>query len=311
MGGPMDKFLEEYQNGNVLVTIFDDGTKVREYLDPNSINIVHPESIDIKITNYCDLGCVYCHEESTTKGSHGYLEELAGVLSELPSGVELAIGGGNPLSHPDLVPFLQYCKSKGFIANITVNQGHLKTYYDLIHDLITKDLIKGIGISITSNNWTWVKNVKELSNNVVYHVIAGVNNPQILNELLAIDKKNCKVLVLGYKDFGFGTKYFSEHNKKVDSNLLDWYHKIPNYFGEMTLAFDNLAIEQLNIKSRLSKEKWDTFYMGDDFTFTMYIDAVKKEFSPTSRTLKNRESWGNVSLLDYFQIMKDPAKLND
>ena len=88
----MDNVLCSYQNGNVKVIILNDGTKIREFED--APNIVHMESIDVKISNYCDLGCPFCHEESTTSGKHADLERLKLILEELPAGIELAIGGG-------------------------------------------------------------------------------------------------------------------------------------------------------------------------------------------------------------------------
>lgn len=50
--------LYKYQNGNTTVTILYDGTKIREY--ENSPQVVHPESIDVKITNHCNKGCFFC-----------------------------------------------------------------------------------------------------------------------------------------------------------------------------------------------------------------------------------------------------------
>ena len=41
--------------------------------------------------------------------------------------------------------------------------------------------------------------------------------------------------------------------------------------------------------------------MGDDFCFTMYIDAVKQEYAPTSRS-KDRISFNDCSLLEYFTV---------
>ena len=101
------KELFKYLNGNTSVVIYQDGTKVREILDIESNGFIHPESIDVKITNYCDMGCLYCHESSTTSGTHANLERLLKIIKCLPSGVELAIGGGNPLSHPDLISFFK------------------------------------------------------------------------------------------------------------------------------------------------------------------------------------------------------------
>ena len=39
--------------------------------------------------------------------------------------------------------------------------------------------------------------------------------------------------------------------------------------------------------------------MGDDFCFTMYIDAVKQQYAPTSRSAE-RVSFEDCTLLEYF-----------
>ena len=146
----------EYTNGNTQVTILSDGTKIREY--EGTPIIVHPESIDVKVTDYCNMGCQWCHESSTTKGKHADLVRLLEVIECLPAGVELAIGGGNPLSHPEIFWFLHELKDRGIIANLTINQGHLKPFQKLLQLLIEEDLVKGVGVSITNNNFTHVFN---------------------------------------------------------------------------------------------------------------------------------------------------------
>ena len=78
--------LGEYQNGNYKVTIFDDGTKIRETDDDKFIS-EFPECMDVKITNYCDMGCPYCHENSTTNGLHGDILQVDFInsLQHLPN----------------------------------------------------------------------------------------------------------------------------------------------------------------------------------------------------------------------------------
>jgi hypothetical protein len=288
------KEISSYANGNTSVKIFSDGTKIREFSGQPAI--IHPESIDVKITDYCDMGCAYCHESSTLQGKHADLNKLMLVLDDLPAGVELAIGGGNPLSHSDLIPFLLACKMKGFICNITVNQGHLKMFQDLLSSIISDRLVYGVGISITSANYKYLSPILDITDNVVYHVIAGVNNITVIDSLMDIGKY-CKVLVLGYKYFGFGVGHY---NDDIQISLKQWRKQIRNYVGKCTLSFDNLAIDQLNIKRLFTKDGWEKFYMGDDFCFTMYIDAVKQQYAPTSRS-KERRSFADYSLLSYFQ----------
>lgn len=294
--------LAKYANGNTVVTIFDDGTKIREYEGEPIVE--HPESIDVKITDWCDLGCAYCHESSTKAGLHGDLNTLLDVLSELPKGVELAIGGGNPLAHPCLLNFLVELKSKGFISNITVNQLHLKKHRILLIDLIERELVNGVGISISNNNFDSVKPFVAMTSNIVYHLIAGVTPVETATSLLKF--KNAKILLLGYKIFGFGKTFYG---KSVEDKIRAWRKALPSFIGKCTISFDNLAIEQLNVRRLFTDEGWEKFYMGDDFCFTMYIDAVKEQYAPTSRS-ERRKSFDECSLLEFFKDKKQHPVLS-
>lgn len=99
-----------FKNGNFRTTIFEDGTKIRfsneDIFIPN-----RPENIDVKITNFCNMGCPYCHEDSSINGIHGNIINSS-LFDTIEPYTELAIGGGNPLSHPDLIPFLEKLKEK-------------------------------------------------------------------------------------------------------------------------------------------------------------------------------------------------------
>lgn len=295
--------LHSYENGNTFVTIYSDGTKVREY---EGIPLPeYPETIDIKITNACDLGCGWCHEESTVDGNHADLNALYEQLKELPKGIEIAIGGGNALSHPDLSAFLVKVKRLGLIANLTVNQGHIKKDHALIKGFLFTELIKGLGISRSNPSQDIMQEIMDLkksTNNIVYHVICGLTDINIFDKILEQDNK-AKILILGYKDFGRGTAY-RVHRHFIDENIWKWSMLLPAYFGKCLLSFDNLAIEQLDVRRFFTKERWETFYMGDDFNFSFYIDAVEQKYAPTSRS-SIRTPWSSIK--KYF--MENRGKL--
>jgi hypothetical protein len=255
--------------------------------------------MDIKITNYCDLGCKFCHEMSDTVGKHADLDKLLTVLQELPPGVELAIGGGNPLSHPDIFDFLRKLRQMGFIPNMTVNQRHLKRHLSDIKKMLREELIFGLGISINNTELNEVKELMKITKNIVFHLIAGVNSVKEIEWLRKLDY--CKILVLGYKQIGRGADYFST---EVKQNMMFWNAFVGMYLSEGALSFDNLAIEQLYIKQMMTEEEWDRYYMGDDFTFSMYIDAVNQQFAPSS-TSRERESFDKYSLIEYFQKFRN------
>lgn len=299
------QLLHSYTNGNTKVSIYNDGTKVREYEDAPCPS--HPESMDVKITNYCDGGCRWCHEKSSTTGKHADLNRLLEVIKDLPAGVEIAIGGGNPLSHPGLFLFLQELKARGLIANMTVNQKHFKQYHNLIEALLKEDLIKGLGVSYSDPKYlNDIAPFVSMTNNMVFHVIMGINDVNVIRVLKEFVEDNggktCKILILGYKEYGLGNVFYASQKEEVDKNKLRWYRMLANSFKEtgLVLSFDNLAITQLNLKRFFSEESWNKFYMGDDGTYTMYIDAVNEHFAVCSVD-PNRISFNDTQLLPFFQ----------
>lgn len=287
------KLLHSYLNGNVRVELFEDGTKTQEwpgdtYADANP---EYPVSMDVKITNYCDLGCKFCHEESTTNGKHCDTYKLIDLLCDLPEGTELALGGGNPLDHPDIELILRDLREYQLIPNMTVNYKHIPKYHDLINYFIENKLIYGLGISVDSKaDPSKIESFIDDSKNVVYHIIAGVEHPTIIKKY-----KDKKVLILGYKDHGRGVQYRSQ---EVTENIMAWDMLLPTWGRYPKIAsFDNLAVKQLNLKDRLSEEQWKKQYMGSDGQFTMYVDAVNYKYATSSTSTEQFDIKASIDLL--------------
>lgn len=199
------KFVK-VKNGNYTMYLdLETGTKIRkndlDFFDPEK-----PESMDIKITNKCDMGCAFCHENSTPDGLHGDIMNLKFIETLLPY-TELAIGGGNPLTHPDLIPFLEKCKALKLVPSMTINQYHFMKpeYQELIDKLVNEKLIYGLGVSLTIASDEFINKIKKYPNAVI-HIINGV---QALNQVKKLYDHNLKVLILGYKMFRRGVDYFS------------------------------------------------------------------------------------------------------
>jgi len=285
--------LHRYQNGETLVELYNDGTKIR-YGEGES---EYPESMDIKITDYCDAGCAWCHENSTPKGVHGDLESLFPLLSQLPPGTELAIGGGNPMAHPALVEFLEEMKSNNIICNLTVNELHFESEKKRLERLVSDNLVYGVGYSYSTKSCDWDYD------NLVTHLIVGLTSPYNLHKV--IENNVGKVLLLGYKYFRRGQNYSKSHSEMIDNNIKDWYRLLFSKAKEAQLSFDNLAITQLN-PSRLfvNQKDYDTFYMGDDGTRTMYFDAVQKQFAPSSTSTFRHQIQGDELMSDVFNKIK-------
>lgn len=281
----MKRFVR-YQNGNYTVTLDTlTGTKIREN-DLDFFEADTVESMDIKITNYCDMGCPMCHENSTTEGKHA---DILGpsFLDKLHPYTELALGGGNPLSHPDLYEFLQRCKEREFIPSMTVNQTHFLKHYDLIKQLVDEKLIYGLGISLGNPTDEFIAKVKTIPNAVI-HIINGLVS---LEQLHKLKDKDLKVLILGYKVFRRGEALYDQEGLLIEMRKTRMYQTLPQMVEEnwfKVLSFDNLAIEQLNPKRLMEEDEWNEFYMGDDgigdgFTSaSMYVDMVERKYAKNS-----------------------------
>lgn len=279
----MSKILNEYDNGNAHIKIYDDGTRETEWPDSEELNLEWPLSIDLCITNYCTRGCLWCYNNSNALGKHGDIMNLK-FIETVPKGMEVAIGGGSATSHPDLIPFLEKLKAYGLIANLTVNQGELIENMQLVNDLIENELIHGLGVSFTEPQDLIYKNMQQP--NMVVHLIAGIHSKEVLDYL---SQFNLKILILGYKNIGRGYYYKDGMDGEVE-NKIEWLEQhIEEYWDKFEcVSFDNLALEQLNIKNKLTEEEWNSFYQGDDGAVSMYIDAVNNRYSKNSLSSEGR-----------------------
>jgi len=264
--------INSYMNGNCAVNLYSDGTKTREY--EGSPLPKYPESLDVKITDWCDAGCAWCHEKSSTKGKHAELGKTIDLLKQLPAGVEIAIGGGHPLSHPDFKDFVQELSDHGLICNVTVNEYHFSSAIDELENLISDGWVKGVGYSYKEKPCLWDYE------HLVSHVIAGAFSYEELGNIIQTNKK---ILLLGYKRIGRGLLWGAKNETTVNQNINSWYRGLFRAVKRAQISFDNLAIKQLNPRRLfVDKEQYDQFYMGDDGNFSMYFDAVNQDYAVSS-----------------------------
>lgn len=316
----MKMVLGDFQNGGYRTILYKNGTKERRYTGPSPLPLF-PETIDLKITDYCNAGCKFCHENSTLRGKHGNLNGIFNSLQELPAGVEIALGGGNPLDYPRLGTFLDQAQRQGLIVNITVNEAHArqeKYFKDLIY-YQQEGYIHGVGISPITNDWLDVSTFSSVNNLITHYILGRLNLPFEVHKHLTKPSdrnisrylpKNQKMLFLGFKNIGRGESFIKQqedsYSHDVDSNIAVWRRFLVPILKLLveqgnTILFDNLAIKQLRVKEQLP-ELWKSLYMGPDGMFSMFIDGVQGTFSKNSTTpYKERTSWDSISLLDFFQ----------
>lgn len=294
-----DNILASYDNGNYHCVITYNGTKIRYAIDAIP---EYPESMDVKVTNKCDANCPYCHEDSCQNGQNFDINFAVKLFQDLPSGVELALGGGNPLEVAQDIVYLN--RKTHCLVNMTLNARHLKNY-DCYHPSIN-----ALGISYDKN---YRNDIQEFSKThsyrwkqAVIHCIAGINTLEDIEDAMSLCPR---VLILGYKTVKRGFN-FKESHPEVDKNIIALRDKISDImygFGqfkkynnpEKVIAFDNLAIKQLGCQRFFDEHHWEKVFMGKEGEFSMYLDLVDRKYAVSS-TSQEKYDINDLSVKQMF-----------
>lgn len=302
----------KYTNGNAVVTLdLRDGTRIIEYPDNDGLILETPLNIDIRVSTQCPYGynvetqkstCEFCHESALVNGQECHYGILQQVLidAELPRGTEIALGV-NQVTR-DLIQFVKNLWKLGLVVNITMNERYITEFGDT-GLLELKPYIFGLGISYRSLQGClslpdWIADYPH----TVIHVINGIDD---FNDVVELGVKYRKLLILGEKDFGF-------NRGKVNLNTpshIEWKSNVMQLTKIFdVVSFDNLGLQQLEIRGKISIDEYETFYQGEH---SMYINAVEQYFAPSSRTRNNIKGFGETDLRSYFQFCESQEVSHD
>lgn len=289
-----------YANGNYTVKINKKtGTKIKDSPYQKFLPMF-AESIDCNINNYCNIGCQICYQDCSIYGKRADLKKCKPIIDSLHAYTELAING-NDLTHPHLIDFLKMVKEKNVIANLTVNQSDFLQHQYFIDKLLSKEYIYGLGVSMIKPTLDFVREIM-LYPTATIHVVNGLITEQ---DLYAIQDRDLKLLILGYKNKGRGKNYYKDHEEEIvhsqhwlKTNILKMQHRFP------VIGFDTLAVEQLELKQQLPEEEWKTLYAGDDGEFTFYLDLVDMKFASSSMSERLYKIDDGMTVDDMFKIVK-------
>lgn len=312
----VNKF-KTYKNGNAIITIKSDGTRIVRYPENEELKLEYPLNIDIRLSNRCPLGynpetkqesktCSFCHESATTNGAIADFNKLKNVLDVIPSGMSIELAIGLNEIRPDktdakgIFDFFEWAHyEKGFIINTTINQLSIASSQSdtsKLMEYIDKGIISGVGISFRSLDKFKNKTLQKLIEypHTVVHVINGIDK---FDDVLKLHEYNVKkLLILGEKNFGFNVNMFNDLNHVIGRKY--WFENLAQLFPlYKVISFDNLGLEQLDIKRFVKDEQlWDLLYQGEH---SFYINAVDEYFSPSSRS-SYKQSFNETNLYDFF-----------
>lgn len=89
-----------------------------------------PELADISISNHCTKGCSFCYRNSSNNHEWLSIDDYCRVLDamnhpEHGNIFQVALGGGEPLEHPDFIEIINETVKRGIVPNFTTNGIHL------------------------------------------------------------------------------------------------------------------------------------------------------------------------------------------
>ena len=287
-----------YQNGNFNIKLESNGSRTitckEDILKPE-----YPLNIDIRLSTSCSFANTlckdFCHESAVVNGKDCNYDILKSKLIGLPKGIELAIGCNKFTI--ELYEFLEWCKEKEYIANLTINQGHINRDLTMLLLAIDNKIVNGIGISYRNElKFNIPKQLLDYEH-IVFNVIIGIDKFEDIEQLSKYGVK--RIVILGMKNFG---NYLNKGNYE-SIQYKQWIWWISKWLSGNNLpfkniSFDNLAIEQLKLDRLFNKEQWKSFY---NYELSMYIDAANAIYRPSSRD-ENFVEW-NDNVITYFKSL--------
>ena len=241
-----------------------------------------PELVDLKITDYCEVGCPYCYQNSSIQGKHCDLNDFYSILVTLVemSVFEVAIGGGDPIKHPDLVFIMEELKKHGITPNLST-----ASFDWLLEENASKILsIAGrVGFSIDSlskfnqfnQNWNACRK-PDKPNGVEpsIHLVAGVMNKKELETFL--HENEYDIVALGYKSVGRGKNLQPKMSNKefLEILLKSQESHCLDFSIDTCLAQEKEVLEKYDIPHIL--------YGTHEGAKSCYIDLVTKICGPFS-----------------------------
>lgn len=299
------------------------GTKIHLFDEPINFDTyiaAAPELVDIKLTDWCDLACKFCYQDSTKKGLHAPLSAFKRIIDDLAAaGVfEVALGGGEPMAHPNFGEILDYCKTKQIRPNFTT-----RNYKALTTPEFKQYAQKcgSVGISIATPN--------DVADLMQYHdqmtvyncslqVAMGAQSAEDFASMLAlIDDANhfSGMILLGYKDTGRGHR--AKGNRWYGPDRVDGADPIEMYkaflaarkakhqwdYG-MPLSMDTEMVR--STEGLLAKHGVNAkLYMKNEGRVSCYIDAVTMRIAPSSYCDEKLYRDYNFNVMDIWPEMSE------
>jgi radical SAM protein with 4Fe4S-binding SPASM domain len=249
-------------------------------LEENPYMAPWPELADISISNYCTNGCDYCYRSSSPNGKSISFKDYEFLLKQLTSEkygsvFQVALGGGEPLLHPDIIEILKITREK---FNIIPNYTTSGKFFDEKNIEATKKYCGAIAISYDPYRDLSLDDISEigscLKKNEIKANIHYVISEKTLNNAIEIIegkfdeyfKMFNAIIFLTHKPFG---RADNKDSIKSQDLLKSFLKLIDNPISKIRIGFDACFVPLLMKNSEVDNNMIDSCECG---FFSVYID---------------------------------------
>ena len=280
-------------------------------INDNPVFAPVPELADISISNHCTKGCSFCYKNSKPNQEFMSIEDYCYILDSMNhhkygNVFQVAIGGGEPLEHPDFLSIIDKTLEHGIVPNFTTNGLNLTS--ELCKEL--KNKIGAVALSITSIDDIFFDKVSLLiKENIrvnIHYVLSSQNIKEAISIVSGEKNKYFKginaIIFLTYKPAGRAN---IDNILKDDYNLNIFLNKIgQKNIIRPKIGFDACFVPMLLYHTDISPDLIDTCEGG---FFSVYIDH-NLNVSPCSFS-NNSHDLFNLREYDFYDIWLDKLKV--
>lgn len=160
--------------------------KIKSLLDEKDLDELYPISVEMTLTNWCNLNCVYCsdkdlRERQGNKQTLDY-EIIEKLLSDLADGGTKGVvleGGGEPTLYPKFDRVVKFAKSKGLGIGLITN-GTVPLDAELVRE------------------FEWIRVSLDASTSNEYMELKGVDRFEHVIDNITHYAKYCSTVGVGY-----------------------------------------------------------------------------------------------------------------
>jgi len=269
---------------------------------------LYPDLVDYKVTNACLKNCQWCYQDSVPNGKHADINLIKQTFPKLRDmGVfEIAIGGGEPTSHPQFIEILESAKAVGITPNFSTQSTDWLKKKKLVKAISKHCGAVAFSTQKAQEAYKWYESCAEslVNFDCSIHYILGAepieNFRKFINELCFYIKsikddapKNpINVILLKWKECG--------RAGKQPYSIAGWWD-IVREFRETRNSYVSIGVDSFlvdDVEAHLPEIN-KTLYNADDGYFSFYLDAVDQYIGKhSSMSKKDMIHFDDVNLIN-------------